>query len=410
MANKITNPRNLKDVKIALAWQDVEDTPAVVADVTHTVFADGFKLQPNITKLDPQGTHGSEFRSSEGRKVAVREPDAEISFFPTKDTLPFFLKSMTGKSYSNDVDLTKVLPNAETSNYRLVNVEILRNTDAARKVYLEVTGADTINVYSDSGRTVLIATGTATATGDLILAEVGDSHFTATVSVDTFPLANVAAGYDLTIDTMRFGWDCPIPHYFTMFFQDGRRKEEMNDCVVQKIEFTSEEKTTLMAVVTIFAKQHVIPSSAVIDLTATPRDKQVYAHKNLVVTDVSAVIDLAIRNMVFSIERPIEKFVGNNETPQKLIGDAFTLIVGSVVGRYSDELQTLVDRGQAEDLRNITAKWSLGGKLITADFNDVSWTGNNPFSFSDNAPDDFEEEFEAFTDGAVNPLEIRQDL
>jgi len=247
----ITNYRLYADCKVNLGWQ--YGGKGVLATSGVRIEHASLGINPNLLQLVPDGSHGTKFPHNQGIRNLYEEPAAILDCLASVQTVSLLMESsMRGTPTATQASGAVVIT-ADGAGY--VNALVLNgirplilagNIDStaasAWKVYINVIDGGggtghTVNVYKDSARTQLVATGTGDDLGAVTLAESGNSGVSGTMTLGT------VVGNDIdivaAIGTITYQFAALPTRYFSLFWDDGQAVKVLQDCVVKKLRVTA---------------------------------------------------------------------------------------------------------------------------------------------------------------------------
>ena len=369
-----TNVRTRQRQVFALAWQSARGTPAAPSAAV-PFLAKSVSVKPGRVYIDPQGTTGTRFMVDTVREVG-EEPAMEIEAWGSIELLPTLLEaSFLGQTSvaSGDVSIANDTDTA-FSSVSFVGVRPGFNTDwasiGAAKLYVTVTdgGSGTghsVDFYSDSARTKLV--GRVASVDDnatASIAEQNNSGLSGSVTMGTVTQTN--ATIEMTISKVSIGLAAQPARFLTAFRDTGFELETLQDCVVQELSLSSNDKEALVVKATLVGTKLSKGASAI---SSVPAHVSVYAHAGLsLVRDPSglnvpqacASIEAGVRNELFmplaNSATRITHVLRGVELPLK------------TTHAHADEAQAMIDDGDAGTWRGMRAEWAYGSNLLSIDW------------------------------------------
>lgn len=389
----ITNPRTGNTYGLAFAWQTAEGAAASIGNARYAL-AKSVEPSRGQSYIDPQGTAGSHFEKPTLRTV-TEEPTVTAELYGSVEALPVLLEgAMLGQPTVSNAQMTRTLDGGSfITTMSLTGVRPGFNTEwltaGACKLYISITDGspNTVNVYKDSARSLLVATCTCADGATASLTASNNSGLTGSITLGTV----TANDTDIvaTIDTVAYVFASQPARFFTTFVDDGQKLHTFADCAVRRLEMTSEDKGPLMVRVEIAAKSWAQASTGA---TISLDHITVFAHQDSVFTTDTGGTPVVQNPMSFglTIENSLEAVLAGSATPAKLILKSVALSARSS-HEFSDEVQTMIDNDDADTEYAVSSVYTKSSRVLT-----VTATNMRPK----------DTRLPAFSERSVSPAEI----
>lgn len=411
-----TTPRTRGRTTIAIAHSTAFGTAASAAGTIVRAQALEADVDRGTVYIDPQGTTGSEF-DRDSHSETAQLPRARLKLYAgSRALLAALLEHAThGRPTATlaGSDLTESNEGAGVlGTWTFAGVRPGFNTDAAWKLYVTLTdetpgaGQARVSVYSDSGRSQLVAQGSAANGATATLAEQNSSGLSGTVALGTVTATD--SDIEITILRVRFARSATIDRYFTLFRDTGAELEVLSGCTVQRLRLSSREADALMVEVDILAAAYASLAATTMTPALASGDKEYFAHAHAEVTyNASEHSALAL---VHGIEHDVEQDLANAAAPTAIWKRGSRCLPIEITQRFAAESRGVVDDGIAGTWRQVTATYAYGSKELAFTYprcklTQPSLPGSRQDGYADHALT-----LEARDDGSADPVQIILDL
>ena len=352
MSAAVTSPRHLKDTTIAVAQQSAYGTAAATS-LAMQLFCSAVEVNPGFEYVNLRGTTGSALPKDMHFKTAER-PEVNLEMPATKKNLIFFASHCIGLTSGTSAagNLTLAL-NTGWSTLTLANILPHINTDDSWILYAKLTDGGggtghTFELYSDSGRTALVATGTGNDSATVTLTASNNSGLTGTVVLGAVSADDLDA--TVTVASVVIEPDQTQDKYITFWRDTGSNLERVIDCAVAKLVRKSQELGPVMLEVELYGSTHEGSLSTTLTPSLSTDDRDIYLHDSVVYT--SDVDTDAVTESVYSVEvaitRNLMRDVHNASTAVAIWLSNFESIEMSVEQRFADEAKVVINSGLAD--------------------------------------------------------------
>lgn len=430
MSGTLTTPRVISDVTIGIDWQGAEGEafPVTPYAPKQYISCQNASRDPDPTYIQPDGTHGSQFRRFDGTRITTQAFKKELTIWGSKhQMLPFLESAMCGQPVASAANLS-VSGNASAniSGLKLTGIRPYHNASAFKtlpttksKVWLKLTEVGgsgsgypiSLQMYRDSSLTDLVASGGATVSGANTLAEKNNSGLSVNVNL----VGTSSNSVEATIDKIHFYFATQYARFFRLYYSDGSKSFVLGDCVVQSMMLNSSESEELLATVSIMARRRQV-SGVSISVSGTELDLVPYSHSELTLTkEPTGGTTPVLTDFELQIENNTAQYLGNAPTPQKLIKQGFVNLRGAFSGRQGDELEEFITLARANTapgggfITTLRADYLLGGNTTRFDMRRVRVRLTEP-GISGEETEEPTLEYESHYDGATPPLAVSLDL
>lgn len=370
-----TTPRILKNAIVAFAFQTAYGTAAATTTVLR-LQADESQLDPGFEYIEPRGTTGSHWPKDTITKSATR-PKARFKLLASPKLAAFFLGLVLGGGNAASLaasDLTEAGDTgSDLSAWVLTGVRPGFNTSSDWKLYVKLTdespgaGQALVQVYSDSARTALVASGSGANSTTVTLAEQNNSGLSGTVALAT-PAASNLASIVLTLVSVRPQVSASTGAYVTAWRDHGSGAglERMIDCVVAKLTRASEEAGSVTYDIDLVGSTYLFDSGTGGTFTAglATADKEYYLHGTAAwKSDVDSgnVTEHALRTTL-EIENDIDVVLANSLTATAIYKRGVKMCRAQISQRLTSEAQAIVMRGLAMTYESIRLTDTYAGR------------------------------------------------
>ena len=243
MAKDMTKIRCGKKFRMAIGVQDVEGTPA--SSPIETLWAGDGEVAWGREKEEIPGSYGRIARPHYSVINASFAPTMTATIAITRKMLPVLLRSIYGKgvvsSYTETGDI-----DSELDTWVINGVVPYYNTDAARKLYADLTdaaGTRKVEIYKDAAKSNKVAEGTLVGDGTLTFTERNNSGISGTVDVT---YSDGETDVVILVKQLKYQkMDNTYEKYLTLWYEDGERQYKHQDCQLRIARFLSVEKSHL---------------------------------------------------------------------------------------------------------------------------------------------------------------------
>ncbi len=412
-----TAPRQKGKTVVALAHQTAFDVAASASGALVRAQCLSCDFQRGAAVIDPQGTTGSEFPRDTRLEVGTA-PTATLRLYAgSRAFLAALLEHAThGKptatSAAGDLVETGDSGSALTT-WVLAGVRPGFNTSADFKFYVELTdenpGANQalVQLYSDSARTALVASGSHANNGTVTLAEQNSSGLSGTVALAA-PSASNLTGIVLTVVRIRCARSTTIDRYFTLFRDTGSELEAIAGCTVSSVKFTSEQRGSLIVEAEIAGAVYEDLTATTITPALVAADKEYFVHAAVTFThNAIAQSPLSIEH---GFEHDVEQHLANSATPTAVFKTGSKCRRVEIRQKFCSESRAILDDGLAQTWRQVVATYTYGSKSLVFTYPacilvDPGLPGSREAGW-----DDHRLALEPRDDGTNDPVSITLDL
>lgn len=411
-----TTPRILKNVVVALALQTAYGSAASTSNVLRAQ-ASSTDFDPGFEYLDANGTTGSHWPKDTRPKTA-HMPKVKLDLFgsPKLAAMLWALALGGGNAASSAAsDLTEAGDTgSDLSAWVFSGVRPGFNTSSDWKLYVKLTdenptaGSALVQVYSDSGRTALVASGSHANNGTVTLAEANNSGLSGTVALAA-PSASNLSSIVLTLVSVRPQISSGVGAYFTVWRDHGSGKglERVIDCAVAKFTRKSAEKGPVTYGLEVVGSTYSFDANAGGTLTAglSDADKEYYLHGVYSLeTDVdSGDVSQHAMSAEFELENDLDVVMANSATATAIYKKAVKSCRLSVRQKLTDEAQVIALRGLADTYESVRFVDTFGGRDCTVLFDKVKSLDPKLPNTTGDGWDEIEHRFQVFEETATSP-------
>jgi hypothetical protein len=246
------------------------------------------------------------------------------------------------------------------------------NTDSAGRLFVKLTdenpapGSALVQVYSDSARTALVASGSHANNGTVTLAEQNSSGLSGTVALGA-PTASNLTSIILQITRVRPQRSAQPVRFFTMFVDTGTELQTLSGCAIRSIQFESAGRDGLTARIEVWAGAYAIGAS-VFDPSVSATEREGFWHGGVTVT-YNSVSESVLRT-AFGVEHDLVLDDAQVTAPVGIWSRGTRVTPVEFTQRLSDESRTVRDDGAAGTWRALTIDYAYAavGKDFIASF------------------------------------------
>lgn len=406
MVKDRTNVRKYHNVAVGRKFQTALGTPATPDKFLKEA---DWEPNPNIVRLDPQGTHGSRFKLKQGVRTLYKEPTLTVSYHLSRSTGHQVLEALmgggvtstgaTGQCAITGSDITVPI----LTFFRFPD-HIDAPSTSAMTVEVSANGGNwDIKVYKEAAKTTLMSQAI---------------NVVASAAFSTIPLAGyrlvlsgtlsgTPAGGDftLTVKAGTFSWlDLPLD-YFTLAIDDGIKMLRFSDCYTKSFTFSADGKTSIRV------EEEVIAMN--LDEIATALTADILDNEFLAVRDLSLIYDQATDNFSLPVEGGVqlqmmwetEAGPDNAANPEYFDRDEPN-IMGTVNATPSDETQAIQERARDSEFRSMKWELSYGNFGMIFNFPDTLFDSDPLPRGSGKRFEKMTLGYEARADGTASPIDI----
>lgn len=390
-----TNRRYLKDAVVAVGHQTAFGTPASTSAVMQ-VRCSRTAIDPGFQYVETRGTSGA-YHPKDTHWKTAETPQATLEMPCTKKALSFFAEyafhgQPTATQANSDLTIANDGGSYLGGDLVLNGVRPHFNTDATWKLYVVVTDGGsgtghTVSVYSDSGKSALVAQGTADDSAACALAAQNSSGLSGTVTLGT--ISGDDADIQVTIVRVRPQRSGAIARYFTLWRETGQELERVIDCTVTRLVRRSQELGAVFLEVDVVGSTHEPSLSSTLTPALTSDDTDVYLHDSVGYTsdvDSDAVAESVFRAEV-ELVNDIQVDVHNASTPSAIWKRGVERLQITIEQRFADEAKAILTSG-------LTDAWTSERLIDTHDSKAATWLFDKAKPIEPKLPDTGEAEFE----------------
>lgn len=405
-----------KDTVVAVAHQTAFATAGSSAAAQKWQATD-VQIDPGYQYIHPRGTTGSMHPKDTHTKVAEK-PKASVEVLGTPKVLPFLWEYATGGQPIATLANSDLSESGDTGNdlsaWSFTGVRPGFNTSSDWKLYVKLTdespgaGQALVQVYSDSGRTALVASGSANNSSTVTLAEQNSSGLSGTVALAT-PSSSNLTGIVLTLTQVRPQWEAPLSRFFTLWRDHGSSKgiEKLTGCAIEKLTRMSEELGVVKYRIEILAREYDFDSGS--GGTFTPAlasgDLEYQVHGTTVLTsdvDSGAVAQHALKAEV-EVENDLEQVVANDVVVSAILKKGTKRFGVKWTQKLSDESQVVTGRGISDSYESVRIRDAYATRYATLLFDKVKTVEPQFPKTGEDGWDEQEHVMEAVEETASNP-------
>jgi len=382
MAKQMTAIRCGKEFRLAIAVQSKEGVAAQSANVLETLWATNGGWTRGRTIEDIAGSYGTIAKPKQGRIPMAFDPQVTATILPTRRSLPALLATLYGASVSRQVQGQIVETgdvDDELDNWILNGAIPKHNTDVNNKLYVDLTNPSgttyKVEIYKDSGKLSLVASGQRDADGALSFTQENNSGLSGSVVVAW------TDGESVVLEVKQLAYEHlanTFDKFLTIWWEDGKKTRRLVDCVITEMSFESIEKSSLRATVSIYGKELTDDLDPL--LFTVPTQYDVYCHKRFGLTDMpgsqivteSGDVDDELDNWIFAGVVMYQ----NTDSQRKLYADLTDAAGTRKVEVYKDSAKAAADK-VAEGTK------VSDGTLALVAVNDSGLSGSVDVTYSD---------------------------
>lgn len=350
-----------KDVALAVSHQTAFGSAASPSGLPTKALwqTESSHIDPGFVYEKPRGTTGT-WRPKDDVVRTHYAPKATIILLSSPKVLPFLWEYAMHGSPTATQAASDIVVTGDTSAFisllTLAGVRPGYNTDAASILYGKIThsnpgaGSSLFQLYKDSARTALVASGSGTNGTLIALAAANNSGLSGTVT-----LAAVIGGDEATIvATLAFvrpQEQGTISRYFTLWRDHGPSAglETLQDCVIEKISRASEEKGLVKYTIEILACKYTWDDTMGGTITPgmTTGDKEYHLHAGLALNADTGSTNVAqqVLKLDIMIEHEIRVVIANASAPSALVKESTKAYKIDWSERPTDQSQAVTERG-----------------------------------------------------------------
>jgi hypothetical protein len=411
-----------KDVAVAVAHQSAFGSAASPSGLPAKSKwqVESSMIDPGFSYEKPRGTTGS-WRPKDDVVRTHYAPKATLTLISSPKVLPFIWEYAlhglsTSVQGSGDLAITGD-PGAFLSALSLSGVRPGYNTDANAVIYGKVThnnpgaGSSLVQLYSDSGRSILVAQGSGTNGTTIALTAQGGSLLTASVTLNA-TIGGDEAAIVITLSSVRPQEAGAVTRFFTLWRDHGPGAglETLGDCVIEKLSRASEEKGLVKYTMEIVAATYAWDDTAGGTITPglTAADKEYQLHAGMLLTADTAGTNAAqqVLKLDISIEHEIRVVIANASHPSALVKEMTKAYKIDWSERPTDQSQPVTERGISDTFEALLSSDSYASRVTS-----MTWARSKHLAAkfakeADGEWDDMAASYEAFEDVSGNCLAV----
>lgn len=379
MTTAITDPRVAKDVVLAVNHQTAYGTAAATGTAQAWQVA-AIEIDPGLEYLGGpgglRGTSGS-YHPKDTNTVAAYRPKAKLTVLASPKVAPFAWEHVlhgqpTATQAASDIseagDTGSVL-----SALTLTGIRPGFNTAAGGLLYGKLTdespgaGQALVQVYSDSGRTALVASGSGNNGTTVTLAEQNSSGLSGTIAIGTVSASNLSS-IIWTVATVRPALAGVLARYFTLWCDhgSGRALERIVDCTIEKLTRKSSEAGVVTYELEIVGSTYTpnVGSGGTFTPALVTADREYYAHGVLDLhSDVdSGNVDQHVLSLEMGVENDLEVILANATNATAIVKRGVKAYPIKWRQRLSSEAQVVLARGLNDTFEAVTITDTYGAR------------------------------------------------
>jgi len=377
-----TDFRAAKDVVVAVAHQTAYGSAGSTGSaqqwqVLSCEIDPGFEYLGGVGGL--RGTVGSYHPKDNNTKTAHR-PKAKLTVLGSPKVAPFIWEyathgqptaTLAGSDLSEAGDT-----GSDLSAWSFTGVRPGFNTSADWQLYVKLTdenptaGSALVQVYSDSGRTALVASGSHANNGTVTLAEQNNSGLSGTVALAA-PSANNLSSIVLTLTQVRPALSGVLTRFFTLWCDhgSGRALERVVDCAVEKVMRKSSQAGPVEYAIDLVGSTYTPGTGS--GGTFTPAlvagDTEYYAHGTASYTsdtDSGNVAQHALE-IEMGIENDLEVVLANSATATAIWKRGVKAYPITLKQKLTSEAQAILARGLSDTFETLAIVDAYSSRTAT---------------------------------------------